>query len=312
MATGTRTVDVRLGKAVAVDVMGQSLLVFRSKANELGVIKRQCCHMGGDLSRGRVTETGVRCPIHGWEFAVNGERVLREGQRNADAGVCQASLPCTERHGIVFAFFGPSVLFDVPIPPEPVFQSPVVVRDFDARYDVPTIFGFDSEHFVTVHNRELASMEFYSNGEHHLGTRLSLMVAGKNLSDRIMRLAGLNEVDIDIEYWGANMMLGHHKRSNNYAFLATLPIGEHRLRMFVSMLHRKPPSGAVRQLSGWLRFKLSQPVMHAFIRQDEKALCGVRFDPQQAAISSNPGVQRWLEHYQSLPKISAARIFHAE
>ncbi|MBT8098393.1 MAG: Rieske 2Fe-2S domain-containing protein [Gammaproteobacteria bacterium] len=307
-----RTVDVRVGQTVPVDVMGQSLLVIRNKSGDLGVIRRQCCHMGGDLSRGRVTEAGVQCPIHGWEFDVTGKRVLRDGKRANDASICQASLCCIERHGIIFAFFGPRVLFDLPAPTEPVIQSPVIVRDFDARYDVPTIFGFDSEHFTTVHNRELEQMEIYSTAEHHLGTRLRSKVAGNNLSDRIMRLAGLDEVDIDIAYWGANLMLGHHRRSNNYAFLATLPIGEHRMRMFVAILQRRPAPGVFKQLLGWLRFRFSQPVIRAFIHQDERALSGARFDPQHAAIANNQGVQRWLDHYRSLPKISVARIFHAD
>lgn len=307
-----RAADLRIGAAVPVDVMGQSLVVFRSQANELGVIKRHCCHMGGDLSRGQVTEGGIRCPIHGWEFGVSGERVLHKGQQRVDANACQESLHCTERHGVVFAFFGPHVLFDVPAPSEPVFQSSVIVRDFDAHYDVPTIFGFDSEHFATVHHRGVESMEIYAAAAYHIGTRIRSAVTGKNLTDRVMRLAGLNEVDIDIGYWGANLMLGHHKRSNTYALLATLPLGENRLRMFVSMLQRRPEASAPRQLLSWLRFKVSQPVIRAFIAQDEKALSGVRFDPQQSCLSNNSGVQRWLEHQRSLPHISAARIFRAD
>jgi phenylpropionate dioxygenase-like ring-hydroxylating dioxygenase large terminal subunit len=307
-----RSADLPIGATVPVDVMGQSLVVFRSQANELGVIKRHCCHMGGDLSRGTVTKGGIRCPIHGWEFSVSGERVFHKGQQPVNGHGCQQSLHCTERHGVVFGFFGPRVLFDIPAPSEPVFHSSVIVRDFDAHYDVPTIFGFDREHFATVHHREVESLEIYASAPYHIGTRIRSAVTGSHLTDRIMRLAGLNQVDVDIGYWGANLMLGHHRRSNTYALLSTLPLGENRLRMFISMLQRRPEATGPRQWLSWLRFKVSQPVIRAFIAQDEQALSGVRFDPEQSSMSNNPGVERWLEHQRSLPHITPTRIFRAD
>jgi len=307
-----RSADVRRGHSVSLDVMGHSVVLFRSLANEPGVIKRNCCHMGGDLSRGDVTRNGIRCPIHGWEFAVNGKRLCDIGSGDERSGACQPSLPCTERHGIIFAFFGSDVLFDLPEPEESVFLAPVHVRDFDARYDVPTIFGFDSEHFDTVHNRGIDSMELYSKGANHLGTRIRATVDGTHLRDRIMRAIGLDTIDTDIDFWAANLMLGHHKRSNTYAFLASLPLGDHKLRMFVAVMQRRPSGGVLRQWLGRLQFLFVQPVVMGFVSQDEKALKGVRFDPERCWLSDNPGVQRWLAHFRTLPKIEAAKIFDAE
>lgn len=307
-----RSADLIKGRAVSVDVMGHSIVVFRNQANELGAVRRQCCHMGGDLSRGRVTEKGIRCPIHSWEFGSDGQRIQTNGQNDAHANACQPSLRCEEKLGIVFAFLGPKVLFDLPEPSESVFQSSVIVQDFDAHYDVPTIFGFDSEHFTTVHHRGVESLQIYSDSAHHMGTRIKSAVDGKNLSDWLMRMVGLDVVDIDIDYWGANMMLGHHKRSNAYAFLTTLPLRDHRMRMFITMMQQRPESGWFQQLFGRLRFSVSQPVIRAFIEQDEAALSGVRFDPQNSYLTNNPGVLQWLQHYETLPKIGAMQIFRAD
>ena len=304
-----RSSDLSKGKSIAVDVLGHSILVFRTKANELGAVQRQCCHMGGDLARGRVAERGISCPIHGWQFGIDGARINQGPRPIVHADACQPALQCAERHGIIFAFFGPEILFELPKPEEAVYRSKVAVRDFDARYDIPTVFGFDSEHFATVHHRGIESMELYTNAAHHLGTRFRSAVVGENLSDRLMRAVGLKTVDVDVDYWGANIMLGHHKRSDTYALLTTLPLGAHRMRMFITLMQKRSAGGLVRQSFGWLRFYLTQPVIRAFIRQDEQALRGARFDPQRSLLSNNPGVQRWLAHYRALPKIAAQQIF---
>lgn len=303
-----RATDVRRGQCIAIDVMGHALVVFRNLANKPGVIRRSCCHMGGDLARGRVTEQGIRCPIHSWEFGVDGIRLQNRSSKSQQVA-CQPSLACVQRNGIIFAFFGGDVSFDVPAPDVSVYQAPVVVRDFDARYDIPTVFGFDSEHFLTVHNRELDEMSLYSNGAHHLGTAIRASVNGNDLRDRLMRTVGLKCIETDIDFWAANLMLGHHKKSNCYAFLASLPLGENKMRMFVTIMQKRPDGGALRQWLGRLRFWLARPVIMGFVTQDEKALSGVRFDPQQSLLLDNPGVQRWLAHFRRLPKFLPSKLF---
>lgn len=301
--------DLAAGKAKPIDVLGQALLVFRNRRGKPAVMRRHCCHMGGDLSRGVVTKNGIRCPIHAWEFGVGGERLHPDLPRSA-AG-CQPALPCTERHGIVFAFFGPRPLFELPTPAVPVFRSKVIVRDFDARYDVPTTFGFDRDHFATVHGRGLDSMELYSSSAYQLGTAIRAAVQGESWSDRLMRICGLDRVAVDIDFWAANLMLGHHKRSNTFTFLAALPLGDHRLRMFATMMQMRPDGGSLRRAVGWLRFKLSQPVVRAFMGQDERALGGVRFDPNCAAAGS-PELKRWLAHRRELPTVALTELFNVD
>ena len=307
-----RSTDLAPGKSIGLDVMGQPVVVFRSLTNKTGVLRRHCCHMGGDLSRGCVTQSGIRCPIHGWEFAVNGARLFASGRDGKATNTQQPSLPCIERHGIIFAFFGRTVLFDLPAPAEPVFCSQVKVRDFDARYDVPTIFGFDSEHFATVHNRSIDSLELYSLGPQHLGTRIHAAVKGKNLGDRLMRAIGLDSIATDIDFWAANLMLGRHKRTDTYAFLASLPLAENRMRMFVTVMQKRPTGGTLRQCLGRFRFRCMRPVVMGFVAQDEQALEGVRFDAEQSLLSDNPGVRRWLEHYRHLPKFLPTQLFDAD
>mgnify|MGYP001356275982 FL=1 len=58
--------------AVAVELMGEKLVLFRDDYGNFGLLDRQCPHRGADLCFGRLESGGIRCPFHGWLFDVNG------------------------------------------------------------------------------------------------------------------------------------------------------------------------------------------------------------------------------------------------
>ena len=55
----------------AVRLLGQDLVLF-SDAHSFGLLDRDCPHRGADLAIGRHEGDGLRCPFHGWKFAVDG------------------------------------------------------------------------------------------------------------------------------------------------------------------------------------------------------------------------------------------------
>ena len=57
----------------AVQVFGESLVLFRGQDGALGLIERNCAHRGADLCYGRLEDNGIRCPFHGWLFGTNGD-----------------------------------------------------------------------------------------------------------------------------------------------------------------------------------------------------------------------------------------------
>ena len=58
---------------VAVQVFGESLVLFRDQDGNLGLLERNCAHRGADLCYGRLEDNGIRCPFHGWLFSANGD-----------------------------------------------------------------------------------------------------------------------------------------------------------------------------------------------------------------------------------------------
>ncbi len=72
--------------------------------------RRGCPHRGVDLCYGRLEDTGLRCPFHGWLFDTDGTCLEQPGEQpenNRKRHFGQANYPCVERNGIIFAYMGP-------------------------------------------------------------------------------------------------------------------------------------------------------------------------------------------------------------
>ena len=93
----------------AVRLLGQDLVLFRDGQQRWGLIDRQCPHRGADLAFGRLEADGLRCPFHGWKFAVDGS-CLETPAEPPGSTLCtrvrQRSYPLQVRSGVVFAWLG--------------------------------------------------------------------------------------------------------------------------------------------------------------------------------------------------------------
>jgi phenylpropionate dioxygenase-like ring-hydroxylating dioxygenase large terminal subunit len=93
----------------AVRLLGQDFVLFRDGAGRWGMLDRDCPHRGADLSFARHEADGIRCPFHGWKFAVDG-RCLETPAEGAGSPLCQRvrqrSYPVLEQSGVLFAWLG--------------------------------------------------------------------------------------------------------------------------------------------------------------------------------------------------------------
>ena len=94
----------------AVRLLGQDLVLFRDAAGRFGLLDRDCPHRGADLAFARHEPEGIRCPFHGWKFAVDG-RCLDTPAEPLGSTLCQRvrqrSYPTQVAAGVVFAYLGP-------------------------------------------------------------------------------------------------------------------------------------------------------------------------------------------------------------
>lgn len=111
----------------AVRIMGQDLVLFKDAQDRWGLLDRDCPHRGADLSFGRHEGDGLRCPFHGWKFAVDGT-CLQTPAEPTGSKLCervrQRSYPVTEQCGVVFAWMGPEEMTPPPFPSFDCFTAP--------------------------------------------------------------------------------------------------------------------------------------------------------------------------------------------
>ena len=93
-----------------VQLLGESLVLFRDDKGRYGLLERACPHRGTDLAYGRLENGGLRCAFHGWLFDVEGQCLETpaepEGSRLC-ANIRQKAYPVIENSGILFAYMGP-------------------------------------------------------------------------------------------------------------------------------------------------------------------------------------------------------------
>ena len=111
----------------AVRLLGQDLVLFRDGASRYGLLDRACPHRGADLAFGRHEPEGLRCPFHGWKFAVDGT-CLETPAEPPGSTLCtrmrQRSYPVREQSGVLFAWLGPEGSAPPELPAFDCFAAP--------------------------------------------------------------------------------------------------------------------------------------------------------------------------------------------
>ncbi|MBX9841748.1 MAG: Rieske 2Fe-2S domain-containing protein [Xanthobacteraceae bacterium] len=94
----------------AARLLGEDLVVFRTRAGRLGVLHKHCSHRGASLEFGQISDEGIRCGYHGWHYAADG-RILDVPAETRPGSyaqrMCHGAYPVREYKGIVFAYLGP-------------------------------------------------------------------------------------------------------------------------------------------------------------------------------------------------------------
>jgi len=92
-----------------VTMLGEDLVLFRSRNGDLGLLDRHCSHRGASLEYGLPTDVGIQCCYHGWHFACDG-RILdtpNDPHSSLKTRLCHPAYPVHEFQGIIFAWMGP-------------------------------------------------------------------------------------------------------------------------------------------------------------------------------------------------------------
>jgi len=129
-------------------------------------------------------------------------------------------------------------------------------------------------------------------------------VIGDSFYDRLMRIIGKSQVHIQIDCWGANLIMANHLGTPNHMMLALLPIDDQHTRMFtVSVVHRSK-NRLLDALFGNLMLYLMHQATMLFLRTDFSAIQGMKFMPSVLLPDCDGPFIQWYQYWQKLPRSS--------
>jgi 5,5'-dehydrodivanillate O-demethylase len=114
----------------SVQLLGESLVLYRDKSGRLGLVQRSCPHRRVDLAYGFPDEEGLRCGYHGWLFNAEGQCLDMPAESEESTFKDKVNItayPVEEMGGLVFAYLGPK-----PVPLLPRWSQLVddnIIRD---------------------------------------------------------------------------------------------------------------------------------------------------------------------------------------
>ena len=176
----------------AVRVLGQDLVLFKDASGVFGLLDRDCPHRGADLSFGRRESAeqggGLRCPFHGWKFAVNGQ-CLETPAEPASNRMCerikQRSYPLIDKSGVLFAWLGPENSAPPPFPNFDCFAAPAThTFAFKGMWNCNWLQAFE----VGVDPAHPSFLHVFFNDE-------PLVDTGDNAAGRQFRSGSAGEID---------------------------------------------------------------------------------------------------------------------
>lgn len=97
-------------RPISLRVLGEELVLFRTRRGKPGLLHPRCIHRGASLFYGGVEDEGIRCCYHGWVFDTEGHCL--EQPCEPDLGlhrdrVRQPWYPVEEQYGLLWAYMGP-------------------------------------------------------------------------------------------------------------------------------------------------------------------------------------------------------------
>jgi phenylpropionate dioxygenase-like ring-hydroxylating dioxygenase large terminal subunit len=165
---GALSGDLRPGKLIRVEMLGEPVVLGRSPGGRLFALRDVCPHRAAPLSAGRFhrdaggAET-VTCPYHGWRFGPDGACTaipsLTADQAMDVSRIRVRRYPAAESQGLVFLWMGatPASEPDHPPPAFPgVVGGPPKLVDrvvFDAHIDQAVVGLMDPAHGPYVHRQ---------------------------------------------------------------------------------------------------------------------------------------------------------------
>lgn len=303
MLAGSR--ELRAGKIVSANLGGREIVLARTEAGKAVAFEAHCAHMGCHLKHGSVVGEHLRCGLHFRHIDGDGCFLKPDGSRSPD--LMQRTYRVEERFGGVFVYVGAREPYALP-QPEIIEQEQLMTRPVGefvttAPWYALIANGFDMEHLLAVHARELKEPPVVSRPDvRSFRIAYRTQVTGSGLSDRVMKWMSGNDIRASMTSIGGSMMMVQSRAGPRPSmFLLSLcptADGGTTVRAVVGVQGRASnPLDRLRlRVAGWL--------FRTFLSRDFGIFDGLDWHPP--AFRHSPGDRYTRQMFDYFHELSAA------
>ena len=98
--------EIKSFELVSRIICSEKIVIFRDISNHAVALLDKCPHRLFPLSKGRITELGIRCGYHGLLFNKDGHCIDIPTQDHIPETACVKSFPVVEKHNLVWIWMG--------------------------------------------------------------------------------------------------------------------------------------------------------------------------------------------------------------
>jgi len=279
--------DLAPGRAIARDVLGTRVVLYRNAAGRPVVQGAYCPHLGADLSVGQVMDGQIRCAYHHWRFDCSGRCVDIPAGDRIPAGARVPTYPAAEAWGLVWAFNGDTPWFAPPRIPGAAEHELAFETHFRGTRDtdpwVATSNGVDFQHLRTLHGIPAVDPDAVQVGAHHMEYRIE---SPAFLQEGL--ITGVNTFSQHLAFGGEDMFM----------LFSGAPIAHGRTMGFYAygVRHEGRGRDAVAD-----KLETVGRLVRQLIAEDAPVLDTIRFRPR-VLVASDRHLARFFKYVREFPR----------
>jgi len=301
--------DVKRLKHISIKIFDADWIIFRTQSGAIGMTSRFCCHIGTDLSNGKVVGETIECPMHAWRFDTGGRCTLIPVQSSIPDQAQLLQLSCEEHYGIIFAFYGDKPLFDFPQMNDfakDLKHSPPLAVPLAAPYSITALNTFDTQHYETLHSRRFIAPPLVTNPDKYcLRIEYTAEIIKRRWVDYVMDKLTKSVTSVAIEAWGGSILLLKNVDTGIASLVCTVPTSSGSSVLYITALkERKERQSWLVSIFDGLLLRVAAVLLKSYLSPDLNVLANMR--PHKGALldEADDTLKHFFRYWNSLPGIT--------
>lgn len=304
-----RSKDIKRLEHICIKLFDADWIIFRTQSGAIGMTARFCCHIGTDLSNGKVVGETIECPMHGWRFETGGKCTLIPVQSAIPDQVRLSQLNCEEHYGIIFAFYGGKPLFDFPQMRDlskDLKHSPPLTVPLAAPHHILALNTFDTQHYEKIHSRRFLAPPLVTSPEKHcLRIEYTAEIIKKRWIDYAMDKLTNTVTSVAIEAWGGSILLLKNADTGIASLVCAVPTSNVSSVLYITALKDKNVRQPclVSSLDGLL-LRVAAVFLKSYLSPDLNVIANIRPHKGVLLDEADDSLRHFFRYWDSLPGIS--------